>query len=314
MERFSSAMMFRGFFLAAVLSTLVHAETVTLRPVADTTLLESAPDFNMGSEWHVAAGTTGSMAETARNRALIRFDLDSIPAGAEIQSVTLRLDVVWVPGRDGGGGPASSIFALHKILRPWAEGSKMGFRGEFATMGEATWNHAIAPGISASGGARWSAPGGVAPIDFVAASSATTAVSGIDTYLLGPAPGLLEDVQSWLRDSTANFGWILISQSETRGKTARRFGSRENPDHPPALEIEFNPPEQLRIENVQRIGTNIQFHFTAEPLHPYAVQFRDAIAGGAWQIFTNIPPQTNETTVTIAAPVSSQQRFFRLAK
>src|SRR5204863_5425272 len=69
----------------------LKADTVTVNPVADTTLFEAAPNNNLGSEPTLISGTTASQHT---NRALIKFDIaGSIPANATIQSVSLALTV-----------------------------------------------------------------------------------------------------------------------------------------------------------------------------------------------------------------------------
>ena len=51
------------------------AESITLRPVADTELSEQSPNSNSGNATEMVIGTQGPTAGNPRNRALIKFDL-----------------------------------------------------------------------------------------------------------------------------------------------------------------------------------------------------------------------------------------------
>src|SRR2546427_6017298 len=108
------------------------ADSVTLHPVADTTLYETTPNNNLGANTDFIAGTTaGNAGQPYRNRALLRFDVSGqIPTGAAITSATLTLLVVKTPSV-----PANSAFNLHRLLVSWGEGSKTGSLGLQATTG-----------------------------------------------------------------------------------------------------------------------------------------------------------------------------------
>lgn len=290
----------------------LRSDVIQLTPAADTTLLESAPDFNMGAEWHMASGTTGSMADRTRNRGLLRFDLGSIPRQSKIREVTLTLSVTGVPGPDGGAGPLSSIFALHRVLRPWGEGTKQGFRGEFATEGEATWNHRFSPAGSGAAGQSWSKPGASAPADYSVNPSATQSVSGMAKYVFGSNAALVSDVQIWLDGPDGNWGWILVSQAETHQKTARRFGSREDPSNRPVLTVEFDPPKQLKIDTASVAGGKFMLQFTPQLGQSYQVLRSDSVERNDWIVLTNVPMAATQDRIVVSDPVDSRQRFYRV--
>src|SRR6516162_5918329 len=96
-----------------VLAT-ARADTVTLHPVADTTLFETYPDNNFG-RYYLVAGTTSRQGQ--RSRALVRFDPTNIPPGSVITSVQLSLVVNRSPHV-----PLSSNFDLYRMLVAWDEG------------------------------------------------------------------------------------------------------------------------------------------------------------------------------------------------
>jgi hypothetical protein len=302
-----------GLLLNSALSAF--SETVSIRPTADTTLFESSPNDNMGGWTHVAAGTTGNAADRTRNRGLFRFDIATVlPPGARITNATLNLEVVRIPGTMGGGSSVSSTFALHRVLRPWGEGDKLGDRGFPADPGEATWNYRLAPNLNGTGGAPWAVAGGSSATDFSATVSASQAVAGIRKYQFGSNFNLVDDVQTWLDNPSSNFGWMLISRSENSAKTARAFGSREDADHAPMLTIEYSAPVPLKIENAEQINQVFRFTFNAEPGHPYVVQARNSLSSESWQAFTNFSAPANFTNIVVEDLISFPQRFYRVGK
>jgi hypothetical protein len=213
---------------------LVTAQSVLLHPVADTTLIEAAPNNNLGGKDHVNAGTTQNFTKT---HGLFRFDpAAAIPAGSIIHSVSVSFEVVGQPV----DGYAPSQFGLHRVLVPWGEGDKNPSGnpglGLPATAGEATWNDRFA-----LEGMPWSAPGGAPGTDFLATSSSTAFIYDIGSspYLFASTPDLVADVQGWLDHPSANFGWMLLTETDTVDFTARRFASREDAGRAPVLEVNF---------------------------------------------------------------------------
>src|SRR5438876_186034 len=228
------------------------ADSVTLHPVADTTLFETTPNNNLGASTDFIAGTTaGSSGEPFRNRALLKFDVaGQIPTGATITSASLTLLVVKAPIV-----PANSIFGLHRLLVSWGEGNKSSSLGLQATTGEATWISRLflLP--------QWAVPGGKEGTDFLTDSSAVAPVSGRTNYTFATTSNLVADVQFWLDNTNSNFGWILISQDEATASTARRFASREAGANAPTLVIEYTvgqtqPP---RLSQLSLLGDTVTF-------------------------------------------------------
>lgn len=212
-----------------------RAETISLQPVADTTLIQLASGNNLGGAGYFNAGTSGNGGYL--NRALIRYDLSSIPAGSIITSVSITFDVI----RQAQSGSQNSFFSLRRMYQSWGEGgqiaedgSQLGL-GSPAAPGEATWDSRFA------GGPGWSVPGGAAGVDFSDSPSATalSAPTGEQMYF-GPTPALTADVQAWIGQPGLNFGWMLMTESESLERTARMFASRES-GFGPTLVVEFSP-------------------------------------------------------------------------
>src|SRR3954452_22934406 len=87
-------MRFKLIFVFAVagVAQSLDAVTLTLAPVADTTLFQLYPMNNLGGELTMISGVT---ANEQVNRALLRFNLtNSLPANATIQRVSLNVTVI----------------------------------------------------------------------------------------------------------------------------------------------------------------------------------------------------------------------------
>ena len=217
------------------------ADQATLTPSKDNTIFsETTSTLSNGAGQNTFAGST---ANGDARRALIRFDLSSIPAGSTISSVTLTMSLSKAPDT---GTPHT--VTLKRVTRDWGEGASNapGEEGGGATAlaGDATWNCAVYNGSSC--GTAWTLQGG----DFAGAVSAAIPVTwndppppAVENQTWGPTAQMTADVQGWLSDANANFGWIVIGDESVLA-TARRFNSREHPDAAtrPRLVVTYTPP------------------------------------------------------------------------
>jgi hypothetical protein len=202
---------------AAAPAAATEQTTYQFTPSADTTLYADIAgldrhwdDVSDGQGESLWLSTTGG---GVLRRSLLRFDLQSIPAGQRVVSATLSL--YELRAQD------AHAVTVHRVLAPWGEGSSNGGAsgvGAPATPGDATWRWRD------YGVAEWSQRGG----DFATTVSAVTAV-GLpgETYTWGSTSVLVVDVQSWLDTPSSNHGWILIGEELDR-KNAKRFGSSES--------------------------------------------------------------------------------------
>lgn len=189
-------------------------------------------------------------------RALLAFDLSSVPANSRITSAAVYL----LCDKQAQNSPVSGPFNLHKLTADWGEGfsdSEAGGQpglGAAATIGDATWRLRL---VSVTGspptGTAWTTPGG----DYVASASATTTVANasVNPYVWTSNQNakLAADVNEWLAAPATNFGWILIGpEGDGAGATAKRFVSRDtlfNPDGAPKLYLSYaTPPPPTHFE------------------------------------------------------------------
>jgi hypothetical protein len=218
-----------ALLLALAGASMARAEIVALAPRKDNTLCESATGaLSNGRGQHFFAGRNNA---GERRRAVLAFDIaGSVPAGSTITAVSLTLHMSRTIALE-------KAVSLHPLKADWGEGGSDATLNEggcaAAAAGDATWIHRFAPST------LWEAPGG----DFFSAPSATLNVGGVGSYTWASTPALVADVQEWLDEPAANFGWALIGDETSIG-TAKRFDSRENATVSlrPLLRVEFTPP------------------------------------------------------------------------
>ena len=216
---------------------------ITLNPDKDNTLIQRTDpnaQYSNGAG-DIFSGRTNqdgqAPAVISIRRGLIHFDIatSGIPSGATITDVTLTL-------RDVMGNNGNQATRLQRVLADWGEGTSFqpGGQGAPATQDDATWLYRFYNAASPSSSPTWTTPGG----DFSPTVSATTVVNqnpGVQQNYSWNDPQMILDVQDWLDNPVANFGWIVLG-NETMGQTAKRFRGSETidaPITPPALLITY---------------------------------------------------------------------------
>ena len=305
--------MSRRVILAAV---LVHIACLTLTecvaatgnfiPAADTSLLEVSPSNNLGGYFGMNSGTTQN---GPRTRALMRFDLSSLPTNTVVQSATLTVHVTQQPI----DGYDFTAFGLHRMFRPWGEGDKIPVtqpgQGVPATAGEATWLHAFYPTN------QWTEPGGQPGTDYSSIESSFEIIYDVagSPYIFPSTPELVDDVQAWINKPATNHGWMFRCADELPRFTARRFGTREDADNAPLLELKYLVPPLLQISPTN--DSQVAIRFTAWAGHSYNVFYRNSLKAGEWRALTSVAASpTNREIVlfeaTAAGLKNSRYRFY----
>ena len=190
--------------------------------------LSNGGTYSNGAGDYMFAGRTGQPPSLSIRRALVGFDLSSIPADAQVNSATLTLRLT--KSADAGAATVS----LHRALAGWGEGLSHapGSEGEgtFAMAGDATWSHRFYDAQF------WTNPGG----DYAPAASSAITVGTSGAFYSWSGAGLLADVQSWIASPTSNNGWFVIGD-EARERTAKRFDTRKHtdPNRRPRLVVDY---------------------------------------------------------------------------
>ena len=247
---FSGARVRLSWLITVVaLACQADASTVSVNPVADSSISLVFSGTNFGADFSLVAGALGPMSGGDVRRSLLRFDLgNSVPQNAVINSATLQLTVVAVPQ-----APENSFFDLRRVLRNWTEA-------------DVTWD-------TAAIGNPWEQSGATGASDSISTPSASTFVTGLGPVSFSSA-ALRSDVQLWVSNPVTNRGWLLLSEDEGSLKTARRFGAREDPDNTPVLTIDYTastqpPPASLLTPQIS--SGNFQFQVVGGPGLKYAV-------------------------------------------
>ena len=217
-RRSAGLALFGGAALAASAGSAQATETQlsVFEAVADATifaeqtggtLYDAVADGRGGNLW------TSVLAAGVVRRALVRFDLSALPAGAQVVSV--QVEAFMIRLRE------PQTITLHRITAPWGEGPANGGDagiGAPASAGDCTWSHRVWPNQP------WAMRGG----DFLTSASAGAAVSGWPAPVLwANTPELVDDVQGWIEGPASNHGWMLIG-TESGTQNASRLASREN--------------------------------------------------------------------------------------
>ena len=193
------------------------ADTLTLEATADATLFQASAGNPETADSQGPHLFVGRIAQGLRRRALLRFDLDTLPTGAIITDAHLELSV----SRTVSG---SVDVNLHRLTSTWREGSANGGtpggQGTTPDVNDPTWS------LSATPATLWATLGG----DFAATISGTFALDAEGRYIIPASTGMLADLMSWTDDANANFGWVLVSDESQTPPTAKRLESAEAAD------------------------------------------------------------------------------------
>lgn len=216
----------------AMMSPIAIGATIVVTPIKDNTLYEDAQgDISNGAGQFLFAGKTGFNDGIRLRRALLAFDLSSIPAGSTIDSVSLTMFL----SKSSPGFAATNI-SLHLATNNWGEAASDAFdpegTGTAALPGDATWIYNFFDTST------WNTPGG----DFRVAASATTSVTLENVTYTWSGGTLRSDVQAWLDSPGINFGW-LVRGDEVTAQSAQRFNSSESATNFPRLTVMYTIPE-----------------------------------------------------------------------
>lgn len=198
----------------------VNPAPVVLTAVKDSTIFSESG----GSGEELANGQgplfSGASASGDIRRALLRFDLSSIPAGSRFSAAMLRL---YLSHAETGAATQRNTL-LHRVLADWGEGpASSATAGVAAQNGDVTWFNSF---FSTTAPVAWTNEGG----DYNSAASAgfyLFAQTGVRSFL---NPQMVSDVHGWVNTPGTNFGWLISTIDTPSTATAKTFGSREDVD------------------------------------------------------------------------------------
>ncbi len=157
------------------------AQTI-LSPIKDTYIHNSQQDSNYGDSAILLIDKSGG--DLGDSRALLQFDLSSIPAGAEITGALLQLNAI--------SNSAPFTINVYEVTEDWDEGT--------GGTGAADWDYRYTPENSAS---EWSTPGGT--VDSTVIASLTSSAAGLHFW------DVTTLVQDWYSGAAVNNGLMLAS-------------------------------------------------------------------------------------------------------
>jgi hypothetical protein len=226
-ENMKKALLYKlfGIVFLGFLCVEASAGLLVVNPSKDNSIY--AENNNSNATGDLFVGPTLGLQSTILRRALVYFDVSSIPAGSTINSVTLRLSPV-IAGPNSG----ADVLSLHPLSASWGEGTSFASgKGDAPTPNDATWSSRF------HNTTAWTTPGG----DFALDPSGTVTLDSVSTeFTFASQAGMVSDVENWVNNPTANNGWLLKYEDEVTIGTARAFFSREDSVNlQPTLTIDF---------------------------------------------------------------------------
>ncbi len=188
-------------------SNITAGATVVLAPTADTYINLGSVGANYGNSTSLIVDRSGG--SIGDQRALLQFDLSSIPVGAAVTGATLKLESTKNTG--------AFDINIYEVTAAWGEGSGNG------TADAANWNERQT-------GINWSTAGG--EFTSTAVATLTTGSTGQHRW------DLTSLVQAWYGGSKVNNG--VIVGSPNTGTTKITYDSKEGAI-PPELEVFYIP-------------------------------------------------------------------------
>jgi hypothetical protein len=201
-------------------------DSIQIIPSKDNSIFSESGSLSDGKGLELYAGRVFRGSNV--RRALLKFDLSSVPTNVQIQGVKLTLTTI--KAADNQTTPHN--FTLHKMLSNWGEGTSTGLgNGSPATTNDATWQNTFYPS------ANWTTNGG----DFVSTASAT-AVGIKEELIIWNSPQMLNDLNAWISSPSTNYGWMIRGEESVQG-SAKAFVSREGLNvFPRTLTIYYSLP------------------------------------------------------------------------
>ncbi|HEX5050882.1 MAG TPA: PKD domain-containing protein [Planctomycetota bacterium] len=218
-------------FTTRTFTSVAASETATLVATQDTTIYSNNTGNGNGASPDLVVGTTYT---AGYRRAIVQFDVSSIPSGSTVLTpTTMQLQDTTPTSNLPPQATGTQTFRFHRLTTGWSEGSGNASAGQ----GTATGASATFASIGSSFNPAFT-------------TSITFAVPGGPVYTSG---SLVADVQQWVNNppTSTNNGWIILSTTETAStpgspsatSTIKWFASSENPTFlKPTLTVTYRRP------------------------------------------------------------------------
>ncbi len=182
---------------------------VQYQAVGDTYIKLRSPDDN--NNFGASTSLLVDRESTDLQRALLQFDLSSIPANTIINSATLQMQSTQIGG--------TLNISAYELLQAWTEGTGNG------TAGEANWNERVT-------GTNWTVAGG--SFNSIAVANFNTNATGQHMW------DITSLVQGWVDGSKSNHG-LMVASPDGGGNRTVTYDSSEGTT-PPVLVINYSLP------------------------------------------------------------------------
>ena len=184
-------------------------DLTSLQATQDTYIKLQSPDTT--NNFGASTSMVVDRESTDLQRALLQFDLSSIPAGSTINSATLKLQSTQIGG--------TLNIAVYEVTQAWSEGTGNG------TAGAANWNERQT-------GTNWTTAGGT--FNSTAVATLNTDATGQHTWTVTSL------VQAWFNGTNVNNG-LMVASPDGGGNRTVTYDSSEGTTVP-VLEINYTPP------------------------------------------------------------------------
>jgi len=188
---------FSWILLTSIGSTLTVTSQL-LRPSQDAMIYEGIDDGAAGSGRFAVGYRNYTDKGIIQCRALVQFDLSSLPFDAQIVSAQISMDTY---GRIRAGEPD---IQAHRITSFWtSEASSASRNGNLlanAAAGDVTWKYSSYESLT------WKNPGG----DFDPKVLSVETNKEREDHIFPTTPALVDVVQGWIEGTYPNYGFMLL--------------------------------------------------------------------------------------------------------
>lgn len=188
--------------------------------------IDGANTFNYGISDLLVTGGDIVTASPRNIRAMLKFDLTSIPSSATLGLASLILHCI------SEADATDYTVGAHRAITQWYEGAKNAAAPDGGQDGS-TWSLR-----NANGSLAWGAEGGQSDTDYVASATDSVVITGANADFTWDVTA---DAANFVSVALTNYGWWMINASETTIDSRKRFSSSDDATaaQRPKLAVEY---------------------------------------------------------------------------